>query len=765
VTVSGSAPINPVRLTGIGGFNVFTSGGFVFLQGGGATSGDYVTRAETGQFAAYTALYQSGQLLISLISASSAGVASLNGGSGVLNLVGAGNMTVTRVGQTLFVSGDTGAYANFASLLDLAATGAKITALSGFATGLNAATSGVLAGQIAQSGAAAVAVANANALNLSGNLAASGATLGALIVATGNAAVTHANGIGSGLTGYVNAVSGALQAQITAGGGTQLSVTGSSVLPSANLSGQGGLIIYTVGGTVFFSGGAGAGTVTQAQFDALSGSLGLSGSNLYRLVTGASGQLTTDLASKTQLTQSGAALGAQITALSGYTNGVSGVLQGQINLLPTAAQLAQTGTTLYALTTGLSGVVNTSLVATGNSAVIHANGIGSGLSGNLAATGTALYAQNTGLSGYLIGLISASSAGVAALNGASGVVTINGTGGISVFTNGQIITVSGSVDPSVYATISYVTGVSGALNSSIIATGNAAVTFAAGGLNIVSGNATQSGIQLLARDLLVSGWLTTGLAQTGSAAVTHSNGNAVNLSGALTNSGVALLARDLYISGLLSTGIAQTGSTLNTQTLGLSGYLISLISAASAGVSAINGQSGVLTLQGTGGIVVITQGQSLFVSGNLDPANFPTTALVTGMSGALVSQIIATGNSAVAHANGVGGSLSGALTTTGQTLLAIITGLSGDTSSAFLRNVNATGFATNMITGLSGLQYVLYPFSFPRSPYVQVTAEYGAFNAGLYGLGTSGISTSGVYVLYSDSVLETGNRLHFWLSI
>lgn len=58
-------------------------------------------------------LVATGSFLYGLIQASSAGVGSLNGQSGSLTLSGTGNVTVIVQGQTIYVSGNTGAYANF----------------------------------------------------------------------------------------------------------------------------------------------------------------------------------------------------------------------------------------------------------------------------------------------------------------------------------------------------------------------------------------------------------------------------------------------------------------------------------------------------------------------------------------------------------------------------------------------------------------------------------------------------------------------------
>lgn len=87
-----------------------------------------------------------------------------------------------------------------------------------------------------------------------------------------------------------------------------LSVTGSNVVPRPIFTGVGGTIVYQSGNFVFVSGGIGAGTVTQAQLDSVSGwannnfnslsgwttfNLTATGVTLYGLFTGLSGALNT----------------------------------------------------------------------------------------------------------------------------------------------------------------------------------------------------------------------------------------------------------------------------------------------------------------------------------------------------------------------------------------------------------------------------------------------------------------------------------------
>ncbi len=63
-----------------------------------------------------------------------------------------------------------------------------------------------------------------------------------------------------------------------------------------------------------------------------------------------------------------------------------------------------------------------------------------------------------------------------------------------------------------------------------------------------------------------------------------------------------------------------------------SGALVSLISASAAGVAAINGSSGVLTLLGTGNVFITTDGQTIIISGsgNESVASNVNTGTLTG---------------------------------------------------------------------------------------------------------------------------------------
>lgn len=536
----------------------------------GINTGDFVTRQETGQFASANALYLTGSYLYGLINASSAGVSSLNGLSGALTLLGTGNVSVSTNGQTLIVSGDTGAYAQFATVTNLFLTGFSLyQTLTG------------LSGQFATDYATKA------------QLTQSGVVLGAQIVATGTSAVVHANGVGSGLSGVIAQTGSNLYNVITGLSGQSVFDYATKVQLTQTGVTLGQTIINSGNAAVIHANGVGSG---------LSGALSATGSNLYNLITGSSGQYTTDFATKIQLTLTGVQLGATInatgTAAIVHANGIGSGLSGVI---------AQTGSALYALITGNSGQgvtdyatktqltltgvqLGATIVNTGNSAVIHANGIGSGLSGNLAATGSTLDNKINSLSGYsnavfatkiTVDLLS----GALATTGSNLYVLITGLSGQGVLdyaTKVQLTNTGVALGATIVSTgnaaVIHANGVGSGLSgvltqtgvllgATIIATGNAAISHANGIGSIISGNLTATGSYLYVTTTGLSGTFVTQIALTGSQAWNAANNNGINLSGALTQSGIALMLRDTTISGILQGYIdaiaAGTGSVLN----------------------------------------------------------------------------------------------------------------------------------------------------------------------------------------------------------
>lgn len=187
-------------------------------------------------------------------------------------------------------------------------SGSAIVPVADF-TGIGSVSVVYSGGKIFVSGAASAAGSTADALNISGQLALTGTLLSAVKV-SGSSIINNANftGIGtvsvvwSGGTIFVSGAAGAAgsaadalnisgQLALT---GTQLSavkVSGSSVINTANFTGYGTTMVFWSGGTIFVSGAPTAAGGSQADSINLSGQLALTGTNLYNMLTGASGWL------------------------------------------------------------------------------------------------------------------------------------------------------------------------------------------------------------------------------------------------------------------------------------------------------------------------------------------------------------------------------------------------------------------------------------------------------------------------------------------
>lgn len=647
----------------------------------------------TGLFNTGAALYQlttglSGYLL-SLISSggASAGVSSFNTATGNVNITGSGNVTVTRQGQLFVISGDTGAYANFATIANLGLTGSNLYNLI---TGLSGAVNygpaiAALSGSLNQTGT--------NLYNfiqgLSGALNVTGSNLYSYITGASGLQSALLAQTGSNLYNLIISSSGYLISLISAASAGVSSINGASGV--ITVVGAGGIQVITNGQTITVTGqnwlttGAAdnryyslnnpSGFITTGQTGqyASAVALGLTGSNLYNLVTGLSGALT------------GTNYGPAIVALSGSLN--------------------QTGSNLYNLIVSLSGVLNasgnqlaTNLFNTGSylySLITGSSGLQTILLGN---TGSYLYNTILGLSGVLNARI-----GVTSLNGLTGNINLVGTGNVFVTLQGQQIIFSG--DTGAYANFATITA----------------------------------------------------LAQTGS--------NLYNL---------------INASGLLNYQI----------TTGASGYLVSLISAASAGVSSINGVSGVVTVNGAGGINVVTNGQTITVSGqnwlttgagdiryylNSNPSGFITTGqtgqfasvtqlnslsgFVVTTSGYLLSQIAATS-----------GVLNLSLTQTGANLYTLLTGFSGQANTNYATIINLGLTGSNLyalVTGSSGAQNLaiantgsnLYNLIVGLSgivPTIKVTGSNNILAVNITGIGGTQVTYSGGMIYIYSSATATG---------
>lgn len=713
-----------------------------------------------------------------------------------------------------------------------------ITGVSGNLSSSIAALSGQLSGQ--------------NAV-LSGLITGASGALNTSIIATGNAVVSHANGIGTNLSGALAQTGAALDAKIDA------------------LSG-------------FATGLSGA---LQVQINSLptSGTVQSTGQQLYALLTGLSGQAQIDYATKTQLTQTGVDLGNRITALSGFTTGISGSLNGLIIQTGNAAvshansigqtisgNVAQTGAALngrinslsgyvdsqdYATgraailyASGISGVLNTTIIATGNTAVAHANSIGATISGNLTASGSTLNSRINALSGWTdqtfvhrtgyelisgikqfvsspiltgIQFLGASGSGLFASVQTNGTLSFASSSGsildIQTSLTGSLFAVTDSYDLPVLDVYSDGKIVLGSyLTNTLIVSGSGVSMganyvppgyrlFISGDTQYVGnlfsgslgGQVTNIADLFYPRQSNPSGYLT-GLPGTGNLAsiaqLNSLSGFTTGVSGSLhnriistgnllyslitglsgaTNTSIAntsgVLDQRLFATGsglydaitgmgnALSGQLTTTGQTLYGQTTGLSGYLIGLISATSAGVTALNGKSGIVDIYGTGTIAVFTQGQTIWVSGTLDAGAYATVVWVTGISGYLQNQIIATGNKAISHANGVGINLSGQLALTGSGLYGLITGLSGQMTGDYATKTQLTQTGVDLgarISVLSG--YVdAQDYATGRAAILYASGSSGALNTTISATGNSVINhANGIGVNLSGALTQTG---------
>lgn len=725
VEATGNVAILYADSVGANTSGTITESGVVLLNLVAGLSGqaslDYATKTELTQTGATLdgRLYDTGVLLRASVAALS-GFAT--GISGALNtaIVASGNASVAHinsVGQTL--SGN------------LTQTGVILFAR-------DASISGSLEARITATGNAAIAHANSIGQTLSGNLTQTGATLfvrdaaisGGLevrIAATGNAAAAHANSIGAIISGNLTQTGATLQTRITgvSGWADQIFVhrTGQELISGRKIfasspaltgieflgaSGSGVYLNVSQNGVVAFNGSSGSvlvidGNTTGSVF-AVVDQYELPILEAYsdgRVVLG-------DYLSNTLLVSgSGASFGVRYIdpnvrlLISGDTRYYGNVFSGTTNIAdiyygrsnPSGFITGLPGTGSLASTGQLS-LVSGQVIATGQHAVIHANGIGSGLSGNLTQTGQTLYQQTTGLSGYLIDLISATSAGVTALNGSSGVLNIYGTGTIEVITNGQTIWVSGTLDAGAYATVVFVSGVSGFLQNEIDSSG-----------------------------ALLNGYIASGLYETGSTLIARENAISGVLSDRIAATGTICLDFASVISGTLSTTVYETGAVITQTVATLSGYTDALIAATGQGsILYTSGASGALQTQinslptssalyQTGStlynLIVGASGQStqdyatktqLTNSGvSLGAKIDMLSGFATGVSGFLNSSIVATGNATVAHSNSIGAILSGNLTNTGITLIARDLSISGVLNAGIIATGNASVFHANSI--------------------------------------------------------------------
>lgn len=580
------------------------------------TAGTSVGSASTDALS--SRLVETGSYLESLIQVSNAGVSSLNLKSGVIQITGAGNVTVIDSGQQIIISGA-------GSVGDYYPNNNPSGFLTGFNSGLFALKS--------ETGHNHDTQYYPLLGNPSGFLTGFNSGLYALKSETGTLVPTGATGnfVTTSMTGHNH--------------DTQYYPRVSN--PSGFLTGfnSGLYALKSETGTLVPTGATGNFVTTSQTGHNHDG-------QYYPLSSNPSSYVTAS--------QTGTLVPTGLTGVF-LTTGQTGVLVNAfypLNSNPSSyVTAAQTGTLVP---TGSTGVLAEKTYVNNASGVIRTD---------LAATGSFLY-----------GLIQASSAGVGSLNGQSGTLTLSGTGNVSVVVQGQTIYVSGNTGA--YAnfvfkgeTGTFVTSdktgtfVTSSQTGTFVTTGqtgalvNVFYPLASNPSNYVTASQTGTLVPTGATGAFTSlfyplsanpsNYVTT--AQTGTLVPTGATGAFVNLfyplssnpSNYITAAQTGSFADQTYVqnaSGVLRTDLNATGS-----------YLYGLVQASSAGVSSINSLSGSLTMTGTGNVTVISQGQTVTISGNTGAyANFVFKGetgtfvtndktgnfVTTGQTGALVNAFV-----------------------------------------------------------------------------------------------------------------------------
>ncbi len=507
--------------------------------------------------------------------------------------------------------------------------------------------------------------------NISGNLTQTGA---ALLAKT------------TSLSGFIGSVSGALQLQLSGANGTAVKVSGSSSLATADFSGAGTVTVTYLGAQVLISGAASGGGVSQSQLDSLSGysasalNLGTTGSALYAIMTGLSGQGVLDYVLKTNLVLTGQSLYTLTTGLSGQS----------VSAYATIPNLTLTGSSLYATMTGMSGqgvldyATKTNVTFTGQTLGTTITMGDTALSGNLTLTGQNLRSLTLGgdtnlsgaltvsgqtLYGLMVGIGATLSGNLTQTGIALSALTLGGdvnlSGGLAMtgqtlraFTLGGDTNLSGNLAATGQSLYQTMTGFSGQANANYAtvtnlgSTGQQLYNLIVGGDINGSGNLTQSGVTLraltLGGDMNLSGNLAatgsnlyvtlTGmsgqavtdyatkvsLASSGQQSWLAAQNNAVNLSGNLTTTGQTLLNMVAGGDANVSGNMTQTGVTLLAKITSLSGFVGNVsgalqdLIAGGGSVVKVSGSSAVATadFSGLGGVIVTSLGGQILISGS-----------------------------------------------------------------------------------------------------------------------------------------------------
>lgn len=725
--------------TGLYYLNSNPSGYLQNLNGTGVLTGSFYGLNNSNAYSTSGNLLSTSGALAALISDSSAGVATLNSQSGVINLIGTGIISVSNIGQNIYVSGNVSGLATSGALSS--ASGALQNQIniidgqtgnyylnsnpSGFITGNNlyvttgqsgqfaSATSLLLTGQILQSEINVldsvtglfVLTANSGTLvptGLTGSLATvlnlfnTGATLqNELNILSGNLSTTGSNI--TILQNEINILSGNLA---LTGSNLHSQITGlglSGVLVNGNNAGSGKLInVASYGG---YATGVGFGA---AGYIVINGSP--SNGQTIKFGDGVNSTIFRYESSPSQANDFNLSLGpyflSNVFVSGGLT--INAVYDGNvtINFKNTVASAAGN----IPIVNGLSNITSVGMISgqdapsitkVGSSIPVNINESGSiNTSGTI--TASVYYGNGSGLSGitgYYLGsnlnsfctsgnLISASGAIVALINASTeGVSSINGSSGI--------VTLQGAGNVSVTTSGSFIT-ISG--SNALSVTGYA-----------TSGN-------LLSTSGVLQTEINNIIAQTGgfsSVSVTGSNIIiAPNFSGA-GNVTTILSGSLVIVSGI-------TGAYSNFLGTGQTGQFASAINLFSTGQTL---QNEINTIESWSGTT-----PSLFYGIN-NNNNFSTSGNLANVSGVLQSEI---------------NILSGNLNTSGANLQAQITNLSGHDSNTFSQ-VSITGSNTVLLPVFTGMGNVVVSLS---GSTVNISGN------------TSGLATTGALTAVSG-VLQT----------
>ena len=820
VKVTGSNVLYSANFTGIGGAQVFVSGNQIFISGGAggtAGTGGGITQGQLDALSGFTTGISGA--LQTQISSSSAGVSNVNGLSGALTLIGGGGIQINTSGQTIYITGKNLATSGdiiglsgwtnntFSTIIttnlisgNLIQTGVQlvnaINSLSGYVTGLPVNFSGYITTGDADIryyplGTNPSGYITADELSFtdvyyfnSQNADISGFKYMTRSIPTGENPVTGTFTITSNnqyLTGFINktgepGLNGLLQgvdavailANITASNARETTLYYKLLVYDGNTSReinssytsaflQTSLNRYILG-TIITGLNITPTDRTEIQFYATRGSSGPDAT--VKLVFGGDTvarhaiPLTNDVLINTYYLN---------TNPSGFI---------------TSGQTGQ----FYPASNPQGYVTSGDLALTGSQSWNAANNNGINLSGNLTQSGIILVNKDILISGILTtGITNTGALLSAAINSLSGYVdntVVHRTGNelVSGAKRFQISSSSGFYISSGARTLFSVTPTSTIIS---LVNGNSVFDSAQTLLWDTSFNPSIDWNSRYAQDVnaaIVLDWANKFLADA-SGLTSVSWQNRKLSAGGATTTVLDWGTKEILGEWITTTTGVQSGSLVNFYRIsglsgvlvsnytalntGLSGFLINLINASSAGVASINGASGVLTIGGATNISVTTVGQNITISGDTgDYALFAQKTALTTTGQTLYNLILGvSGTSApstgVSNING----LTGAITLVGKGNVAIsvqnqtinISGIASP-SLPFIFNTYSFG------SGEASNQFIPFGNNFSINPSV-VGNLINDSGDPILACHISGINTSGFYLNFSDT-LNTNNYLY-----